>query len=98
MAGNSGYAVYDYGRGERLTTQSPIYMNGEPTYFVQVITPTASIYTNINKILAEEQFKMFSLLAGTTAAVAVLIVFLVRWNSLLSIEVKRRTDELDRIQ
>jgi signal transduction histidine kinase len=96
LAGNSGYAVYDYGRGERLTTQSPIYMSGEPTYFVQIITPTASIYTNINKILAEEQFKMFSLLAGTTAAVAVLIVFLVRWNSLLSIEVKRRTEELDR--
>jgi signal transduction histidine kinase len=38
---------------------------------------------------------MFSLLAGTTAAVAVLILFLTRWNSILDKEVKKRTKELD---
>lgn len=96
LSGNSGYAVYDYGNGERLTTQYPVYVNGEPTYFIQVITPTSTIYSNIDNILSEERLTMFTLLAGTTAAVAVLILFLVRWNNILGKEVNRRTVELDR--
>ena len=95
LTGNSGYAVYDYGKGERLTTQYPVYVGDEPTYFIQVITPTSTIYSNIDNILAEERLTMFTLLAGTTAAVAVLILFLVKWNSILGKEVKRRTEELD---
>ena len=38
---------------------------------------------------------MFSLLAGTTAAVAILIIFLIKWNNILRNEVKRRTGELN---
>ena len=38
---------------------------------------------------------MFSLLAGTTAAVVVLIIFLIKWSSNLNEEVKRRTNELN---
>ena len=30
LEGNPGVAVYDYGRGERLTTGSPIFVNGKP--------------------------------------------------------------------
>jgi hypothetical protein len=37
---------------------------------------------------------MFSLLAGTMAAIAVLIVFLIRWNKILNREVLLRTREL----
>lgn len=96
LDGNSGYAVYDYGEGERLTTQYPVYVDNQPTYFVQVVTPTSTIYSNIDSILTEERLTMFTLLAGTTAAVAILILFLVRWNSMLGKEVKRRTEDLDR--
>jgi signal transduction histidine kinase len=96
LSGNSGDAVYDYGRGERLTTQYPVYVGDEPTYFIQVITPTSTIYSNIDSILAEERLTMFILLAGTTAAVAVLILFLINWNNILGMEVRRRTEELDR--
>jgi signal transduction histidine kinase len=96
LSGNSGYAVYDYGRGERLTTQYPVYVNGEPAYFIQVITPTSTIYSNLDSILAEERLTMFILLAGTTAAVAVLILFLIKWNKILGMEVRIRTEELDR--
>jgi signal transduction histidine kinase len=95
LDGNSGYAVYDYGEGERLTTQYPVYVDNQPTYFVQVVTPTSTIYSNIESILTEERLTMFTLLAGTTAAVAILILFLVRWNSILGMEVKRRTEDLD---
>jgi signal transduction histidine kinase len=39
--------------------------------------------------------KMLSLLGGTSAAVVVLIVFLIKWSSSLDIEVRRRTNELN---
>src|SRR5919204_293305 len=38
---------------------------------------------------------MFSLLVGTTAAIAMLVIFLIRWSSILDNEVKRRTKELE---
>jgi len=95
LDGNSGSGVYDYGRGERLTTQYPIFVNGVPTYFIQVVTPTASVYSQVNGILSTQRLETFSLLAGTTAAVIVLIIILIKWNSTLDNEVKRRTDELD---
>lgn len=95
LAGNSGYAVYDYGRGERLTTQYPVIVDGEPIYFIQVVTPTATIYSHVNDVLFTERLKMFSLIGGTIAAVVVLIIFLIKWNSVLGKEVRKRTKELD---
>jgi signal transduction histidine kinase len=35
------------------------------------------------------------LIAGTTAAVLVLIIFLIKWNNILNKEVKRRTEQLE---
>jgi signal transduction histidine kinase len=95
LNGNSGVAVYNYGRGERINTDYPIYIHGEPTYFIQVVTPTASIYSQVNDVLSTQRLETFALLAGTTAAVIVLIIFLIKWNSTLDNEVKRRTNELD---
>ena len=95
LAGYHGYAVYNYGKGERLTTASPIFVNYKPVYFIQVVTPTSQIYSQINDILFTEREKMFSFLAGITAAVVLLIVFLIKWNSSLNNEVKRRTKELN---
>ena len=54
---------YNYGTGERLTTQYPIIVNGKPTYFVQVVTPTSQIYSMVNNVLSVQQVKMFSLFA-----------------------------------
>jgi signal transduction histidine kinase len=95
LAGNSGSAVYDYGQGERLTTQYPVFVNGNPTYFIQVVQPTSQIYSEINNQLFTERVKMFLLLAGTIAAIGVLIIFLIKWNNTLDNEVKRRTRELN---
>lgn len=96
LSGNSGYAVYDYGNGERLTTQYPVIVNGVPTYFIQVITPTSTVYSHIDGILLEKRSGEFALLAGVVAAVAVLIFLLVRWNRILESEVRVRTDQLDK--
>jgi hypothetical protein len=95
LDGNSGSGVYDYGRGERLNTYYPIFLNGKPTYFVQVVTPTASIYSKVNEVLSTQRLETFSLLAGTTAAIIVLIMFLMKWTGTLDDEVKRRTRELN---
>jgi HK/GC/Chemotaxis protein-like, sensor domain len=92
--GSSGYAVYDYGRGERLTTQSPIFLNGKPIFFLQVVTPTNQIYSKIQDTLTLERYKMLSLLLGTISAVVVLTVFLLKWNRTLEKEAKARTLEL----
>lgn len=88
------YAVYNYGAGERINTQQSVLINGEPQYFLQVITPTTQIYTQIRDALYLEEVKIYFLLAGTLAAIVVLVVILVEWNHILQGEVKRRTTEL----
>jgi signal transduction histidine kinase len=95
LEGIPGVAIYDYGRGERLTTGSPIFVNGKPMYFVQVVTPITQIYSDVKGLLSIEDEKMFTLLGGTFAAISVLIILLFKWTDSLNTEVKRRTNELD---
>src|SRR5918912_2440768 len=95
LEGVPGNAVYDFGIGERLNTGNPILVQGKPTYFVSEVTPTSVIYSQINTVIFTERIEMFSLLAGTTAAIIALIVFLIKWSTNLNDEVKRRTRELN---
>jgi signal transduction histidine kinase len=95
LAGNIGYAMYDYGRGERLNTQSPILIGTKPAYFLQIVTPTDRIYSKINSVLSTEGVKMLSLLTGTTAAIIVLVFLLRKWYSILQDEVTKRTRDLN---
>jgi signal transduction histidine kinase len=95
FSGKPGYAVYDFVSGERLNIGYPIFLSGKPTYFVFVITPTATIYSHVDEVLFTQRIETFSLLAGITIAVAVLIIFLIKWNSILDYEVKRRTEQLE---
>ena len=89
-----GSAVYDFGSGERLNTGHPILLQEKPTYFIFVITPTTQIYSHINDILHTERVKGFSLIFGLSFAVLILIIFLIKWNNTLNIEVRKRTKEL----
>jgi signal transduction histidine kinase len=95
LDGNAGHAMYDYGKGERLNTQSPILVGTQPVYFVQVVTPTDRIYLKINSVLFTEGIKMFSLLTGTTAAIIFLVFLLRKWYSILEGEVAKRTSDLN---
>jgi His Kinase A (phospho-acceptor) domain len=94
MNGKSDLAVYNFKNGDRLTTGFPVVLGGKPTYFVFIITPMSIVYSQINKAISIERTEMFSFLVGTTAAIAMLVVFLIRWSSTLDNEVKRRTKEL----
>jgi signal transduction histidine kinase len=95
MNGRPDFAVYNFKNGDRLTTGFPVFLGGKPTYFVFVITPMSIIYSQINKVISNERLEMFSLLVGTTVAVVMLVIFLIRWSSILDNEVKRRTKELE---
>ena len=90
----TGSGVYNYGSGERFTTYQPIYVAGMPTYFLQVVTPTDTIYSQIDPILLRESERLALFLAAPTGASAILIIFLLFWNSSLGKEVRKRTKEL----
>ena len=94
LQGVPGHGIYDYGRGERLTTDYPVFINGKPSYFIQVVTPTKTIYSEINNVLFGEKLQMFTLIVGTVAAITTLIMFLIKWNIVLNDEVKKRTKAL----
>jgi len=89
-----GSAVYNFGSGERLNTGYPIFLQEKPKYFIFVITPTTQIYSQIDNILHTERVKGFSVIFGLSFAVLILILFLIKWNNTLNIEVKKRTKEL----
>ena len=94
LQGIPGYGIYDYGKGERITTNVPVFIQDRPLYFIQIVTPTTTIYSEINNVLFEEKLTMFSLIGGIIAAITALIIVLIKWNSILNNEVKKRTKEL----
>jgi signal transduction histidine kinase len=95
LSGKQDFDIYEFKNDERLNTGTPIFVEGKPIYFIFVITPTSTIYSQINDVISVQRLQTFSLLAGITTAVVILIVFLIKWNSSLGSEVKRRTKELD---
>jgi signal transduction histidine kinase len=95
LSGKPYSNTYEFRNGERLNTGYPIMVGLKPEYYVFVITPTSTIFLQINNVISMHRIEIFSLLAGVTVAVAVLIVFLIKWNTNLNNEVKRRTRELE---
>jgi signal transduction histidine kinase len=94
MAGNPSHSIYEFVNGERLNTGHPVFFGGKPVYFVFVVTPTSAIYSASDGILAAQRMESFTVLAGTTVSIAVLIFLLARWNSGLNREVAIRTSEI----
>jgi hypothetical protein len=97
LAGNPTAGIYDYGKGERLTSGHPIFVNGNATFFLQVVTPTSQIYSIVNNVLSVQRIKMMIsfFAAASTVAIVVLIILLRKWNIILRKEVRRRTMELE---
>jgi signal transduction histidine kinase len=95
MSGKPDFAIYEFKNSQRLTTGYPIFLQGKPAYFTFIITPVAYIYSHVNEVLFTERLKVFSIIAGTIAAIVALILFLIKWNSILDKQVKRRTKELE---
>jgi signal transduction histidine kinase len=94
MDGRPDFAVYNFKNGDRLNTGFPINLQGKPTYSVFVITPMSVIYSRIDKVISTQRMEMSFLLVGATAAIVMLVIFLIRWSNTLDNEVKKRTKEL----
>ncbi|HKU50166.1 MAG TPA: sensor histidine kinase [Nitrososphaera sp.] len=94
LAGNSGFGLYDYGNGERFTTQYPVHVRGQALYFIQLVSPTADIYSEVDSSLKEETAKLFLILSGTVLSIGILSLLLLKWNGALSNEVGERTRQL----
>jgi signal transduction histidine kinase len=95
MSGKPYFGTYEFKNGERLNTGYPIFAGLKPEYFIFIITPTSTIFSQINDVISTQRIEIFSLLAGITTAVVVLIIFLIKWNTNLNNEVKRRTRQLE---
>jgi signal transduction histidine kinase len=87
-------AVYDFGGGERLNTGYPIIINGQPVYFIFVVTPTETIYSQIEAILSRQQTDLFTQRAISIAAIAAVTFFIIRLNTKLKQKVKEKTRSL----
>ena len=94
MTGVPTNSVYEFVNGERFNTGHPVFFRGQPVYFVFVITPTEVVYSTIDGILAAQRIETFTVLAGATVSIAVLIFLLARWNLGLNREVEARTSEI----
>jgi signal transduction histidine kinase len=97
FSGKPSSAIYDFVNGERLTSGYPILLNGQTQYSAFIITPTSTIYSKIDSIIATERLEMFSLIVGIIAAVMILIIFLSRMNSILDRGIRERTKELEEV-
>ena len=96
LKGKSAYAIYDYGRSERVNTGQPILVQNEPIYFLQIVTPTKLIFSKISDTLFTERLKSYSLLIAVFASVGVLLIFLLKWNNTMEKEVIKRTNALNK--
>ena len=97
FSGKQSSAIYEFVNGERLTAGYPISLNRKTQYSAFIITPTTTIYSKINSIIATERLEMFSLFVGIIAAVTILILFLSRMNSILERGIRERTIELKEV-
>jgi signal transduction histidine kinase len=94
LSGQIATSVFEQAPGERINTGYPVVIGGEPVYFVFLVTPTSSIYSSINDALFTNRLQTSLLVAGIMGAILALVVFMVRWNRSLNLEVKRKTGEL----
>jgi signal transduction histidine kinase len=96
LSGNSTYAIYDYGRTERINTAQPILVQNTPTYFLEVVTPTKEIFSKMGETLFTDRVKGYSLLVAVFASVAALTIFLLKWSNIMEKEVIKRTNALNK--
>lgn len=95
LSGKPLSGTYEFRNGERLNTGYPIAVGSDPEYYAFIITPTSAIFSQIDTIIYIHMIEIFSLIAGVSIAVAVLVIFLIKWNSNLNKEIKMRTRELE---
>jgi signal transduction histidine kinase len=95
LNGSQDQGLYTTDLGERYNTAFPIIVDGRPVYGLTVVTPTNSIYENINVILQNERVQGLLIFSTMSAGVMIVILNLRNWSKDMEREVKKRTSELD---
>jgi signal transduction histidine kinase len=95
ISGQPGTKVFDVGLGERLIITQPISVRNTHQYFMALVTPTTSIYSDIDNILSLQKAETLILFIGLSIAIIILIIIYIKWNTILRKEVEKKTDELD---
>jgi signal transduction histidine kinase len=81
--------------GDKITTGYPIVIEGEPIYFMFLVTPASSIYSEIEETLFALKVQTMVLFAVSGTAISVLVIILTRMNSILRRKILERTGELE---
>ncbi len=95
LNGNEDQGLYTTDLGERYNTAFPIFVDGNMAYGLAVVTPTNSIYQNMNEILHNDRIQSAILFFTMSAGVIIVFILLRSWSKVLGNEVKKRTIELD---
>jgi signal transduction histidine kinase len=95
LNGNEDQGLYTTDLGERYNTAFPIFVEGNMAYGLTVVTPTNSIYQNMNEILYNERIQSAILFFTMSAGVIIVFILLRNWSKALANEVKKRTVALD---
>lgn len=95
LNGNEDQGLYKTDLGERYSTAFPIFVDGKMAYGLAVVTPTNSIYQNMNEIMYNERIQSVILLFTLSAGVIIVFILLRNWSKDLDNEVKKRTIDLN---
>jgi signal transduction histidine kinase len=82
------------GPRERINSGYAIKTGEEPVYFLFLVTPTSSIYSEINEVLFTTRLQNSLLVAAIIGALVALALSIIRWNRSLKREVEHKTSEL----
>jgi len=96
LKGSPANGIYDYGKTERINTGQPIFVDNKPEYFIQIVTPTKSIFSKISETLFTDRVKGYSLLVAVFASLGILMLFLLKWSNTMEKEVIKRTKALNK--
>lgn len=96
LSGQEVTSLFRFGSfGERINTGLPITLgDGSHPYFVFIVTPTTSIYSEIDTLIAAQRTIFYLLQGVIAAAIAISLFFLAKWSKTLETLVKVKTSEL----
>jgi signal transduction histidine kinase len=97
LSGQSRVDIFFFRGEERIVAGMPIAINGNPEYYLFVVTSTASLYAQIDAVLQNQRIAFSLLQSGIVGAIAVLLFFLLRWSGALETAVQKRTNELSQV-
>ena len=96
LNGNEDQGLHTTDLGERYNTAFPIFVDGTMVYGLAVVTPTNSIYQNMNEIMYNDRIQSAILLFSMSAGVIIVFILLRNWSKDLDNEVKKRTTDLNK--